>query len=521
MFRLKKLIVFFLILIILLIGISYFLMKSAKIQKYENVELENVKLENTAIENTALENTALENPELEKDYNEQLNVVDTSVEVQNMKILVIEINPILNAIKDNIYSNNGNPKVSEYLQKIGEEKTAINEMIEDLEYASNGYLKITTKWEYLNEYPTYNQAIRLKNGTTAYRLDEETYLDMIGYNSNTKGEWYNLLNSQYYTQIPGFSFDYNYIMQKFDLINRRNQGEFDQVWLCTIDPSSTFETMMVGRTAYWVNGTPIQADCDNFIIANVTIARRDANLHALGHSAENILKNTFSMKYDSYSKDSISINSQQELDSLNLWERYCLTDYNSIGDYASVGNVHFPFNASDGYNYDNKSKVYSSWRDWLNYPNLTGEKQLDDSNAWLLHEANANLDEDENKDSDRLFMRFWFSLFPNQSGYYKDGHLNNWWKYFYSLDYIEEIINNDDLNKNVNVGEEIKVDFNLKYQSQKIEKVNTIYEDNNVQISNKNVIDFSNNKLIAKNPGTSTLTLNYDGKSVQYIVNVK
>ena len=105
-------------------------MKSAKIQKYENVELENVKLENTAIENTALENTALENPELEKDYNEQLNVVDTSVEVQNMKILVIEINPILNAIKDNIYSNNGNPKVSEYLQKIGEEKTAIKLIVE-------------------------------------------------------------------------------------------------------------------------------------------------------------------------------------------------------------------------------------------------------------------------------------------------------------------------------------------------------------------------------------------------------
>lgn len=112
---------------------------------------------------------------------------------------------------------------------------------------------------------------------------------------------------------------------------------------------------------------------------------------------------------------------------LNLWNRFTINNSNSSSSKNNeVGEVHFPFNGDYDYDYTNNQKVYTSWRDWQNnYPNLTGEKQLDNCDAWIKNADNLALGEGECKDPDRLYTRFWFSCFPHSIGYYSDGHLNN------------------------------------------------------------------------------------------------
>ena len=139
----------------------------------------------------------------------------------------------------------------------------------------------------------------------------------------------------------------------------------------------------------------------------------------------------------------------------------------------------------------------------------------------INHPDNIALDDSQEKDPDRLYMRWWYSLFPHIQGYYKDGHLNNWWKYFYSLDYVTNISNNDSTMKTVYVGDKVEVDCNLNYQSTKIERITTIEEGENIQISDTNIVDFNNGLLYAKEEGETEVTLNYDGKSIVYTIKVK
>lgn len=214
-----------------------------------------------------------------------------------------------------------------------------------------------------------------------HAFDEELYLEYAP-PTNDRGNWYDLITNDVFSKIDAYSFDYEYLIEKFDLIDRRNNGEFDQVWIYSIDPIQTFETTMVGSKPYWINGTPITKDCDNFVLANISISRRDANLHALGHGVEGIMSMAFNNTYFRYNKSYNDYNNE-EYQKLNLWEKFSMADYESSGQNAGVGNVHFPFNGEYDYDYENTNKVYSYWENWLNYPDLTGDKKLYDSSAFL------------------------------------------------------------------------------------------------------------------------------------------
>ena len=76
----------------------------------------------------------------------------------------------------------------------------------------------------------------------------------------------------------------------------------------------------------------------------------------------------------------------------------------------------------------------------------------------------------ENKDPDRLYLRFWLYLMPHIDGYTDEGFLNNWWDYYTNLDYATKI---DATNKNINgyIGKEIELNYNVYYRSGDIENV--------------------------------------------------
>ena len=471
-----------------------------------------------------------------------ITINNPDLESQDLNVLVIEINPIINSIKNTtLYpNNNGHPKVSEYFGQ--DEEKALNELIEDFEYTSHQYLNINVTREYLNEYPTYKSYVTLNDGTKAHQFDEETYLAASRIEGTDRGNWYNFIHSDQFQEASSnsYTFDYDYIIEKYDLINRRNNGEFDQVWLLTIDPTLTYETIMIGNNPYWINAPGYKADCQNFQMANISISRRDANLHALAHGVEGIMTAAFhdsyyvygdytglgtykyyKTSYSSYKKDSITISSFADYKALNLWEKFSLGTYSNTANYGSIGNVHFPYNGASDYDYSNTTKVYTNWRDWLNYPNIDGNFVLDNNNAWLTNTGNNLLGSGENKDPDRLYTRFWFYLMPHITGYTEDGYLNNWWKYYHSLDFITTIKENNSTNITTKLGDFVFINCSLIYNSENTDTLSYIKEGNNIQISNENVLGFKNGYVYAKAVGKSDVTLNYDGQSLTYNVTVE
>jgi len=437
-----------------------------------------------------------------------------------LKVFVIEINPILKSITNsNLYkSNNGHPYVSEYFSQ--DRVRALNEVKEDLQFSSHGQLSVQIVQHYiLDEFPKYTKKVDLINGQSDYKFDEKTYVENSkSNNEKDKGDWYKLLNLLYKKPGP-YNFDYEYLIQKYDLVNKKNKNMFDHVWILGIDPLSTDETMMVGSNPFWINGDPINKNCKNFMIAAITISRRDSNLHALGHSFENIL--SFAFKGTSFSYNiEYSDYTQEEYNKLSYWDKFTLIDIKSKNKNAGVGNVHFPFNGKSDYDYQNNKLVYSYWESWLKYPNVSRAKKQYNYKAWMTLPGNYLLlkDPNQNQDPDRLYIRFWMYLFPHIEGYTKDGFLNNWWKYYSNLDYVENI---DSDNKNIvgYINKQIELNYKVYYRSGEIENVIYAKKGNNVEI-NGNCVRFENNKLIGANASKCTLSIYRDGKKVTFNINV-
>lgn len=372
-------------------------------------------------------------------------------ETQQLKLLVIDIDPILYSITDTTkYPNNsGHPTVTELFGYSPQVSTS--EMIADFERGTNNYIDVVDTWEYLNEFPTYKIPAVLSdgtvlteefsyNGTTHYKMTENMYLKYAR-GSNGVYSWWNLYNNGIFGSDSGinilsqtFAFDYKYILDKFDLINRKNNGEFDQVWIVGMDPSFAYETMMVGRQPFWINGTPYVADCDNFIIGFFSTARRDSQLHALSHSMEHIMRAAFNRyyntssslngydykiyhaSYESYAKDSINVSSLEQFNNLNLWEQFVLNDWANAneGEYTSVGNIHYPFNADKDYDYKNTRYVRTNCIEWLDYNPALGVSTIfsdTNSEAWLGGNYSL-LSLEHNQSGDRFHTKWWLSLIP-------------------------------------------------------------------------------------------------------------
>ena len=285
-----------------------------------------------------------------------------------------------------------------------------------------------------------------------------------------------------------------------------------------IDPLNTYETMMVGSNPYWINGSPIKKECKNFLIAGFALSRRDSNLHALGHSLENLISFGFSGDYNKYTDNVIT---QEEYNKFNYWEKFTLINKNTKNGNAGVGNVHFPFNGISDYDYSNTNQVYSYWESWLDYPNINGAKKLSNNKAWMELSENVKIlqDPEEEKNPDRLYVRFWMYLFPHIDGYTEEGHLNNWWSYFSNLDYVIQMNCQNQIVPGY-VGKEVELNYIVYYRSGDIENIKYAKQDKNVHI-NGNCVKFNENKqLIGNQKGKCTVSIFRDGQKVTIVLNI-
>ena len=442
---------------------------------------------------------------------------------QVVKVLVVEINPHLNTIS-------GHPKVGDVLNFAGVERTCYNELVKDFEDSSDGFLEIQlASWEYLDAYPRYTKQIILENGSRSYQLDEQSYLTAHGYYQTGSLDWYeaNVLGGlkKYLNYDDGYNYDYSQIIDGLNLVNRRNNGEFDQVWVITIDPLWGYETIMVGRNAYPINSLiSISRDCDPFVIACSGFQRRDSAYHGHLHALEWILDRVYGgTKYDFYGENTISISTIEEYKKLNDWEKYVLTNYSNKGTLNGVGNVHFPWNADTNYDYyDCTNKVQTMYANWIDVDlDNMGEniKTVNDS-PWMKWDKNVALlsSQTENHDRGRLWPRYWLYLLPRKPGYTKDGYLKNWWKYFHSMNYITSLTT-DQSNINIEAGEFLDLSYAARYIFDEVEQ-GTVVPGNNVKISNTNIVGIVDNRIKALSKGETDIYYYRDGKGIKYHVSV-
>ena len=463
-----------------------------------------------------------------KDIYEVQRMNDVSISFESnkkkLRIYVIEINPILTSITNNeLYPNNsGHPYISEYFDQ--DRELPLKEMKEDLEFASHGQIEIQFVSHVIhNEFPKYKDLIKLSNGKMDYMLDEETYISVSKKEENPdKGDWHKMINSEKLKNIGNYIFNYDYIIKKYNLDKLRKENFFDQVWIYGIDPLSTYETMMVGSNPFWINGPPIIKDCKNFMIVAVSISRRDANLHALGHGFENLI--SFAFSGDRYIEDKeYDDDTYEKYEKLNEWEKFTLIDIKSKGNNAGVGNINFPFNAVKDYDYSNTNEVYSNWDMWKYYPNygnITVIKQKYNNDAWMKFEGNLKILNDTNEcnDPDRLYVRFWMYLLPHVDGFTKTGQLNNWWDYVTNCDYVTKI---DADNKVINgtYGYKIPISYKIYYRSGSVETIQYASMDGNIEIDGE-CINYYDYEFIGAKRGTCKINIYRDGHFLSLTINI-
>jgi hypothetical protein len=116
---------------------------------------------------------------------------------------------------------------------------------------------------------------------------------------------------------------YKAFMSKYNLIERRMRGDFDEVHVYGGPFMGFHESQMVGSDAFYCNSGPIYAPCKNFVIMGWNYERGVSEaLEAYGHRTEFIMQHFYP----------------------ESWGQYAL----------EMGTIHKPFNTTQDYDWSNK-----------------------------------------------------------------------------------------------------------------------------------------------------------------------
>lgn len=161
-----------------------------------------------------------------------------------------------------------------------------------------------------------------------------------------------------------------------------------------------------------------------FVMGFVSDAGIGNTLHSYGHRIESAV--SLSAAGQGWF-DACAINP----DARNEWTDFVCYDQRKPAA-AQCGNVHFPPNATQDYDYGNYRQVSSSCNDWLAYPNRTGATQLVNVQTWMQTGTAPFAG-----DAHASYMEWWLKHLPHADGSHKDSRgvtvANDWW--FYILNY--------------------------------------------------------------------------------------
>lgn len=204
--------------------------------------------------------------------------------------------------------------------------------------------------------------------------------------------------------------DYHAILEDFDIAERVNQNQIDEVWVLAFPYGGFYESIMAGKDSFWCNAPPLEnTDHINrrFIIMGFSYERGVGEmLESFGHRVESTMEKTFEKKRGDQ----------------DLWERFTRYDKKNPGQ-AEIGNVHFAPNSERDYDWDNPRFVPSKCDDWYNFPHFRGETRQVNADEW----GNGDI---------RLHHQWMLDHIPHVAGRLNGIH-NNWWQYIMSPDKVE------------------------------------------------------------------------------------
>ena len=328
-------------------------------------------------------------PLVEKDY---INPI-------RPKIIIITYNPWLSSVGKSLfeYESNNDPSITSA------------QLCQDFFEASNGFVDIQIVGRIdRNEFPIEEDGLR---------MSEAEYLQL---RSQGLSYWH----------VHGVRTDIRRLIEDNGLNLMVKNHQIDEVWVFESWTFSFFESYMGGPGAFWVNGPTFDTDSGRaFVVMGFENAVGIPNsLHSIGHRVESTLDQAYGY----------STNYQ-----ITPWARYRkhanMPDDWLPGVPYGVGDIENPPNSSHNYDYINQNYVYSTAEDWLNFPNLTGEAQLINAEAWNSY--------------DYGYYKWWYSHLPKAEGVSarsdsSPGELrqNNWWKYIFDFNNYPELV---DIQNNV------------------------------------------------------------------------
>lgn len=212
-------------------------------------------------------------------------------------------------------------------------------------------------------------------------------------------------------QMHDSVFDYRRFVLDYGLAPRILGGEIDEVWVYCGPYGGFWESTMAGDGGYWCNSTPVAGVPSSrlFVIMGLNFERGVGEaIHSFGHRAESIMLR----QYGAW-----------EPSRINAWSAFTLLDKDAPG-LGGVGNVHFPVNGENDYDYDNPRVVTSFADDWRHYPATPGLAREIDFHEWSP----------EGEDPQREYLNWWYDHFPHRGGRGPDYYLMNWWRYLWDVD---------------------------------------------------------------------------------------
>ena len=240
-------------------------------------------------------------------------------------------------------------------------------------------------------------------------------IDQIAYYFQNSQTLYEEL--KFIAEVEGrIHYDYNTMVDYYDLDTKRNNGEIDEAWVYCFPFGGMYESQLMGPGAFWWNSPPLPHPGleKTLSVMGWNYERGVAEaLHSVGHRFESAL-------WHAYKRWDLT---QPEL---NNWEKFTSIDL-VLGGKGHIGNIHYPVNGTSDYDYSNVRYVTTYADNWKRYPYLFNETRTVNCLEWNC--------------SQRSYMIWWFNHLPRYKGV-TDSILNNWWHY--AVDYYEalELANN-------------------------------------------------------------------------------
>ena len=222
-------------------------------------------------------------------------------------------------------------------------------------------------------------------------------------------------------QLGQSQFEYNALLNKYNLCEKSNTHQIDEVWVWAMPFIGMYESNMAGTDAFWINGPVVTGNaCTDLLPIMGFNYERYAGcaLHNFTHRIELTMAKVYNTSYRYVPTDPAYPAGPKD-----PWRTFMLYDALESGN-AQVGNGHFPPNGTENYDYDNLNFVPTKALNWKRYPYLFDQTEPINCTAWGC-EIDCGIN----------YCSWWLHKLPHFKCKDKVGRLNNWWTYI--IDYNE------------------------------------------------------------------------------------